>query len=76
VSSREDIVQKFNLLLDNAARKPGSINRGTDDEVVADRISLEALFRAGYDPRALADALDRLTENKGSTGNSFSDLFG
>lgn len=31
---------------------------------------------AGYDPQGLPRFLDRLTQNKGATGNFFSDLFG
>jgi len=75
---RDDIFRKFNQLLDNANRKPGSVSRDEieDDQQVADRVSLEVAWRAGYDPQGLPRFLDRLTQNKGATGNFFSDLFG
>jgi hypothetical protein len=78
VGGRDDVFQKFNQLLDQSGRAKRRVSRGEreDDQVVADRVSLEAVWRAGYDPQALARFLDRLTENKGATGNLFSDLFG
>ena len=47
-----------------------------DDQLVADQISLEAAWRAGYDPAALPEFLDRATGNEGETGNFLTDLFG
>ncbi len=78
VGDRDDIFRKFNQLLENANRKPGTVRRdeAEDDQQVADRVSLEVAWRAGYDPQGLPRVLDRLTENKGATGNFFSDLFG
>src|SRR5579859_1505032 len=60
VGGRDDIFQKFNQLLDSANRKPGGLSREDDDQLVADRISLEVAWRAGYDPQGLPRFLDRL----------------
>ncbi len=45
VGDREDILRKFNQLLDNANRRPGSIRREEDDQAVADQVSAEATWR-------------------------------
>lgn len=75
VGDRQDIFNKFNQVIESSNRNRAG-GRPVDDEVVADRVSLEAIWRAGYDPQALPVLLDRLAENKGATGNFFSDLFG
>lgn len=76
VTDRDDIFRKFNQMIDNAARKPGGAKREADDQQVADRVSMGAVWRAGYDPEALPRFYDRLTGNKGATGGFFSDFFG
>jgi hypothetical protein len=80
VTDRRDIFEKYNLLVENAARKPEVFRHGDDhgdkDQIEADQIGLFALAAAGYDPQAHARLFDRLAETKGKTGNFFSDLFG
>src|SRR5215813_814311 len=80
VTDRRDIFEKYNLLVENAARKPGVFRRSDNhegkDQIEADQIGLFALAAAGYDPQAHARLFDRLAETKGKTGNFFSDLFG
>ena len=76
VGDRADISRKFNQLLDMVARKPLNGAHEEDDQLVADQVSMQAIWRAGYDPQAFPRFLDRLTENKGLTGNLFTDLFG
>src|SRR5262245_15375100 len=80
VTDRRDIFEKYNLLVENAARKPEVFRRGDNhegkDQIDADRIGLFALAASGYDPQAHARLFDRLLETKGKTGNFFSDLFG
>jgi WD40 repeat protein len=78
VTDRRDIFEKYNLMVENAMRKPGLFaERGEDkNQEVADQIGFYALVRAGYDPQAQASLWDRVTETKGKTGNFFSDLFG
>src|SRR5262245_22872898 len=80
VTDRRDIFDKYNLLVENAARKP-QVFRGGDrhegkDQIEADQIGLFALAASGYDPQAHARLFDRFAETKGKTGNFFSDLFG
>src|SRR5919204_5422224 len=80
VGDRRDIFEKYNRLLDNAARKPGAWKRGDREEegnqFEADRIGIYAMAAAGYDPQAFASLWDRLAETKGKTGGWLSDLFG
>src|SRR5262245_11776355 len=80
VTDRRDIFDKYNLLVENAARKPEVFRRGDrhegKDQIEADQIGLFALAASGYDPQAHARLFDRFTETKGKTGNFFSDLFG
>jgi WD40 repeat protein len=79
VTDRRDIFEKYNLLVENAARKPGACGSGGHEEkgqLVADQIALVAATSAGYDPQAYASAWDRVAETKGKTGGWFSDLFG
>jgi WD40 repeat protein len=80
VSDRRDIFQKYNLLIENTARKRkvfeklGNHEEGTQN--VADLIGLYAMTRSGYDPQAQAALWDRYHELRGKTGGFFSDLFG
>jgi WD40 repeat protein len=75
VGDREDLLRKVHQLIDS--RKPSSKGRREgDDQAEADKISVEAMSRAGYDPQALPRLFDRMTQNQGETGGFFSDLFG
>jgi predicted Zn-dependent protease len=80
VSDRRDIFEKYNLLFDNAARKPGAFKRGDREEegqqYEADRIGIYAMAAAGYDPQAFVSMWNRLTDTRGKTGGWLSDLFG
>jgi peptidase M48-like protein len=80
VVDRRDIFEKYNLLVENAARKPEVFRRrddhGDKDQIEADQIGLFALATSGYDPQAHARLFDRFAGTKGKTGNFFSDLFG
>lgn len=81
VTNRADIFDKYNQLVENAARKPKALSRGERHEereqYVADQIGLYALVAAGYDPQAQASFWERVTETKkGDTGGFFSNLFG
>ena len=80
VSDRRDIFEKYNQILDNAARKPGAWKRGDREEegqqYEADRIGIYSMAAAGYDPQAFVSLWNRLTDIKGKTGGWLSDLFG
>lgn len=80
VGDRRDIFEKYNQILDNAARKPGVWKRGDREEegqqYEADRIGIYAMAAAGYDPQAFISLWNRLTDIRGKTGGWLSDLFG
>jgi len=44
------------------------------DELLADRVGLYAMTRAGYAPRAFAENLDRVSANKGRLGSFLTDM--
>lgn len=74
VGDRKDLYQKLNRMYDEWA-KHGSISFDPEEnQQEADRIGVEAVVRAGYSPQALAEFWDRFTENKGKTGNWFSEM--
>lgn len=80
VRDRAAVVDAYNRLVENAARKPDAMSndRGHegDDQEAADLIGLYAMARAGYDVRAYATTFDRVAETRGKTGNFFGNLFG
>ncbi|HEY2114630.1 MAG TPA: M48 family metalloprotease, partial [Candidatus Angelobacter sp.] len=78
VGDRQDIFNKWNQLVDNAAkiRIHSSDKREQEEQLVADRVGLYAMTRAGYDPTHAVDFLDRLFQTKRKTGGFWSDFFG
>ncbi len=78
LGGREDLEDKLQLLL-NAPWKDAageSEEEEEKDELLADRVGLYALTKAGYAPRALSENLDRIASNKGHTGNFLTDMLG
>ena len=78
VTDRQDILNKWNRLADNAAKLHPSTNekREQEEQVIADRVGLYAMARAGYDPSHAVEFLDRLFQTKGKTGGFWSNFFG
>jgi predicted Zn-dependent protease len=80
VGDRKDILDKFNQLIDNAARSPKAFQPDRSDEephqYQADEVALYALARAGFSTQAFVDFFDRLAQTHGKTGGFFSDLLG
>lgn len=80
VSDRKDIFDKYQLFVDNEAKKTDvwkAIEKAEEpNQIVADRLGLYASSVSGYDPRALVQFWDRFAETKGKTGSFFSDMFG
>ena len=76
VGDRNDVFQKYHMLLDrrNTKRIRFKRNHLDDQQMEADRLGLFAMIAAGYDPSAFATAMGRLTEAKG-TGGGFSSIF-
>jgi predicted Zn-dependent protease len=78
VGNQEDLEDKLQLLL-NVAPKDSAEESEDDrekDELLADRVGLYAMAKAGYAPKAFAENLDRITANKGRTGNILTDVLG
>ena len=78
IGDREDVIRKWNLFRDNAAklREHGENARSRDEQLIADRVGLYAMTRAGYDPTEFVTFTDRSLETKGKTGGFWSDFFG
>jgi WD40 repeat protein len=79
ITTRQDIADKYNQLLDNASRKPQvfeQIARQEEpDQYTADRIALYAEANAGYSPQALLEFWDRFAQTHGKAGGFFADWF-
>lgn len=78
LGDRADVEDKMQLLnnvpwKDRAAE---SEDEAEKDELLADRVGMYALIKAGYAPRAMSENLDRITANKGHMGNFFTDILG
>ncbi|HUQ49707.1 MAG TPA: M48 family metalloprotease, partial [Terriglobales bacterium] len=80
VKDRADVFAKYHQLLENAARKPKAFqvkeSHEQAEQVVADTVGVYGVAKAGYRPQAYSEFWDRMTENRGKTGNAFSDFFG
>lgn len=78
LGDRQDVVNKWNLFKDNAAKikEHGGEKRYRDEQLIADRVGLYAMTRAGYDPANFIEFTDRSLETKGKTGGFWSDFFG
>ncbi|MGZ4828656.1 MAG: M48 family metalloprotease [Candidatus Angelobacter sp.] len=78
LGDRQDVFRKWNLFKDNAAKikEHGGEKRFRDEQLIADRVGLYAMTRAGYDPGQFVEFADRSLQTKGKTGNFWSDFFG
>jgi peptidase M48-like protein len=78
VGDRNDLVEKWNQILDKAGTREyrQSEKREQQEQLIADRVALYAMARSGYNPTRFADFFDRLVQTKGNKGNFWSDLFG
>jgi len=79
LTDADDVEDKYNQLLDSYRKKPGAFrHRDSEahDQLNADQVSAFAVAAAGYDVKMMAAFFDRFTENKGKTGNFFTDMFG
>lgn len=80
VGDRKDIFDKFNRLIDNAARNPKAFRPDAGQEephqYQADLVSLIAVSNAGFSSQAFVNFFDRLAQTQGKMGNFFTDFFG
>jgi WD40 repeat protein len=78
VGDRKDILDRWNQLIDSIAKHPQKHDekREQQEQLIADRLALYAMTRAGYRPAAFGDFFDRLAGTKKNTGNFWTDFFG
>jgi hypothetical protein len=77
LGDRSDVVDRFQRLLNIPIPDNAQLNdeEQKKDELLADRVALYALIKAGFAPQAFTSFLDRINLNGGYTGNFFTDLF-
>jgi WD40 repeat protein len=79
LGDREDVYEKYNELVEAARlKKTHRVDRADSDrdQMIADRVGIEVIARAGYSPQASIEFMDRLLQTKGKTGSWLTDLFG
>ena len=78
IGDRQDVLKKWDLFRDNAAKIKDRNweKRSQDEQLIADRVGLYAMTRAGYDPAQFIEFADRSLQTKGKTGGFWSDFFG
>jgi WD40 repeat protein len=78
LGNRKDVETQWNRLLDLAATQRWTDNRKREEaeQLIADRIAIYAMSRAGYQPSRFVDFFDRLAQTKGNKGSFWTDLFG
>src|SRR5580693_2204179 len=79
LSGDEDLFGLYNQFVESVRLKKRHSPPSGEEEKgqrIADQLGVQAAARAGYAPQAYLDALDRIMETKGRTGNWFTDLFG
>jgi hypothetical protein len=77
VGGQAELTDDFQRLLNIPIPDSARLSEGDqkEDELLADRVGMYALIKAGYSPKTFAAFLDRINLNAGYTGNFFTDLF-
>jgi WD40 repeat protein len=78
LGDKEDVEDKLQMLFNTPWKDSAGLSEDEEekDELLADRVGLYALVKAGYAPWALSQSLDRTAANKGHTGNFLTDILG
>ena len=76
VTDRADIFAKVHLAFSTPPKSNEEEDKEKKDQLVADRVSLYAMVRAGYAPQSFSSFLDASMLNKGKTGSWLTDAFG
>ena len=76
VGDRADIFAKVHQLFNTPPKGNEPESSEEKDQMVADRVALYAMVRAGYAPNSFASFLNDTMLNKGKTGNWLTDMFG
>jgi WD40 repeat protein len=74
VGDRADIFAKVHQLMNTPSKADDKHDE--KGELTADRVAVYAMVRAGYAPENFATFFDRASENRGKTGNWFTNAFG
>ncbi|MGA2851895.1 MAG: M48 family metalloprotease [Terracidiphilus sp.] len=76
MGDQDDVNDKMQQLLNvhRKEREDLSDDQLDKDELLADRVGMYAMVRAGYAPRAFAECLDRISANKGRLGSFLTDM--
>jgi len=76
LGDRDDVADKYHLLLDSALDPVRTRNDEETEQIEADRLAIHALRRAGYQSSALGEAFDRFVDARGRTGSWLSNILG
>ncbi len=76
VTDRADIFARVHQMLSTPWKPAEGEAKEDKDQLLADHAALYAMVRAGYAPESFVTFLDKLTVNKGKTGNALTDFFG
>jgi WD40 repeat protein len=76
VTDRADIFARVHQLFTTRPKMDEVDDTEDKREIVADRVALYAMVRAGYAPKTYASFFDQASMNKGKTGSWLSDMFG
>lgn len=76
VTDRADIFARVHQMLSTPYNKAEGETKEDKDQLLADHAALYAMVRAGYAPESFVTFLDKITVNKGKTGNALTDFLG
>lgn len=76
VTDRADIFAKVHLMFDTPSKDTEAVPRDDKNELVADRVGLYMMARAGYAVESFPAFFNQISLNKGKTGNWLTDVFG
>jgi len=76
LGNQDDVNDKMQQLLNARVKYNEDLSEDQQDkdELLADRVGMYAMVRAGYAPRAFSENLDRISANKGHTGSFLTDM--
>jgi WD40 repeat protein len=76
VTDRADIFAKVHLMLNTPPKDVEEAPKNDKNELVADRVALYAIAKAGYAVETAPSLYNQISMNKGKTGNWLTDILG